>query len=84
MIASLPRPLWLRTSTVLYGVIFFTFLFLPLAIVAISSIFLPSTRSLASPPQYQTFAVVVRLVDGDAEQLLQVRRHLVPAGVLAK
>ena len=35
MIASLPRPLWLRTSTVLYGVAFFTFLFLPLAIVAI-------------------------------------------------
>ncbi len=35
MIASLPRPLWLRTSTVLYGVAFFAFLFLPLAIVAI-------------------------------------------------
>jgi spermidine/putrescine transport system permease protein len=35
MIASLPRPLWLRTSTVVYGVAFFAFLFLPLAIVAV-------------------------------------------------
>ena len=35
MIASLPRPLWLRSSTVLYGVAFFAFLFLPLVIVAV-------------------------------------------------
>ena len=35
MIASLPRPLWLRASTVVYGVAFFAFLFLPLSIVAV-------------------------------------------------
>ncbi|NCP53552.1 MAG: ABC transporter permease [Comamonadaceae bacterium CG_4_9_14_0_8_um_filter_60_18] len=35
MIASLPRPLWLRASTVVYGVAFFAFLFLPLVIVAV-------------------------------------------------
>lgn len=35
MIASLPRPLWLRASTVAYGVAFFAFLFLPLAVVAV-------------------------------------------------
>ncbi len=35
MIASLHRPLWLRTSTVVYGVAFFAFLFLPLAVVAV-------------------------------------------------
>lgn len=35
MIASLPRPLWLRASTVIYGVAFFAFLFLPLLIVAV-------------------------------------------------
>jgi spermidine/putrescine transport system permease protein len=35
MIASLPRPAWLRASTVLYGVVFFAFLFLPLAVVAV-------------------------------------------------
>ena len=34
MIPSLPRPAWLRTSTVLYSLVFFAFLFLPLAIVA--------------------------------------------------
>jgi spermidine/putrescine transport system permease protein len=35
MIASLPRPTWLRTATLVYGVLFFAFLFLPLAVVAI-------------------------------------------------
>jgi spermidine/putrescine transport system permease protein len=35
VIASLPRPLWLRASTVLYAVAFFAFLFLPLAVVAV-------------------------------------------------
>jgi len=35
VIASLPRPAWLRTSTVVYGVAFFAFLFLPLAVVAV-------------------------------------------------
>nr|WP_319564385.1 ABC transporter permease [uncultured Rhodoferax sp.] len=35
MIASLPRPLWLRASTVVYAVAFFAFLFLPLVIVAV-------------------------------------------------
>ena len=35
MIASLQRPLWLRTGTVLYALLFFAFLFLPLAIVAV-------------------------------------------------
>ena len=35
MIASLPRPLWLRASTVVYGMAFFAFLFLPLVIVAV-------------------------------------------------
>ena len=34
MIPSLPRPAWLRVSTVVYAVLFFAFLFLPLAIVA--------------------------------------------------
>ncbi len=34
MIPSLPRPAWLRTSTVMYSLVFFAFLFLPLAIVA--------------------------------------------------
>ncbi len=35
MIPSLPRPLWLRVSTVLYVVLFFAFLFLPLVVVAV-------------------------------------------------
>ncbi|HSN80848.1 MAG TPA: ABC transporter permease, partial [Rhodoferax sp.] len=35
MIASLPRPLWLRASTVAYGFAFFAFLFLPLVVVAV-------------------------------------------------
>ncbi len=35
MIASLPRPAWLRSGTVAYALLFFAFLFLPLLIVAI-------------------------------------------------
>jgi spermidine/putrescine transport system permease protein len=35
MIASLPRPVWLRVSTLVYGVLFFAFLFLPLAVVTV-------------------------------------------------
>ena len=35
MIASLPRPTWLRASTVAYGVVFFAFMFLPLVVVAV-------------------------------------------------
>ena len=35
MIASLPRPVWLRASTVAYGLAFFAFLFLPLVVVAV-------------------------------------------------
>ena len=35
MIASLPRPAWLRASTVVYGVVFFAFLFLPLLVIAV-------------------------------------------------
>ena len=35
MIPSLPRPLWLRTSTVAFVVAFLIFLFLPLVIVAV-------------------------------------------------
>jgi len=35
MIASLPRPFWLRASTVVYGLLFFSFLFLPLLVVAV-------------------------------------------------
>jgi len=35
MIASLPRPTWLRTATVLYVAAFLIFLFLPLVIVAV-------------------------------------------------
>lgn len=35
MIPSLPRPTWLRLGTVAYSLLFFAFLFLPLAIVAI-------------------------------------------------
>jgi spermidine/putrescine transport system permease protein len=35
MIPSLPRPAWLRAGTILYGVVFFAFLFLPLAVVAV-------------------------------------------------
>src|SRR3989442_4641828 len=37
MIASLPRPAWLRASTLAYGMVFFAFLFLPLAVVALFS-----------------------------------------------
>ncbi|MDB5847016.1 MAG: transporter permease [Rhodoferax sp.] len=35
MIASLPRPTWLRAGTVAYCIAFFAFLFLPLLVVAI-------------------------------------------------
>ncbi len=35
MIPSLPRPAWLRAGTVIYGLAFFAFLFLPLVIVAV-------------------------------------------------
>ncbi|HKX44068.1 MAG TPA: ABC transporter permease [Burkholderiaceae bacterium] len=35
MIPSLPRPIWLRTSTVAYALLFFAFLFLPLVVVAV-------------------------------------------------
>jgi spermidine/putrescine transport system permease protein len=35
MILSLPRPAWLRASTVIYGIVFFAFLFLPLVVVAV-------------------------------------------------
>jgi len=35
MIPSLPRPAWLRAGTVFYAVLFFAFLFLPLAVVAV-------------------------------------------------
>lgn len=35
MIPSLPRPFWLRASTVVYGLVFFFFLFVPLAVVAV-------------------------------------------------
>ena len=35
MIASLPRPVWLRASTWAYAGAFFAFLFLPLAVVAV-------------------------------------------------
>jgi len=35
MIPSLPRPAWLRLGTVVYALVFFAFLFLPLAVVAV-------------------------------------------------
>ncbi len=35
MIASLPRPTWLRVGMVLYGCAFFAFLFVPLLVVAV-------------------------------------------------
>lgn len=35
MIPSLPRPAWLRTGTVVYALLFFAFLFLPLVVVAV-------------------------------------------------
>ncbi|MFS2036910.1 ABC transporter permease [Polaromonas sp. CT11-55] len=35
MIASLPRPAWLRAGTVAYALVFFAFLFLPLLVVAV-------------------------------------------------
>ena len=35
MIASLPRPVWLRASTLAYAIVFFAFLFLPLVVVAV-------------------------------------------------
>lgn len=35
MILLLPRPTWLRVSTVVYALVFFAFLFLPLLIVAV-------------------------------------------------
>ncbi len=34
MIPSLPRPAWLRTGTVVFALLFFAFLFLPLLVVA--------------------------------------------------
>lgn len=35
MIPSLPRPAWLRAGTVVYAVLFFLFLFVPLVVVAV-------------------------------------------------
>ena len=35
MIASLPRPAWLRTATVLYVAAFLIFLFVPLVVVGV-------------------------------------------------
>jgi spermidine/putrescine transport system permease protein len=35
MIPSLPRPAWLRGATVVYALLFFAFLFLPLLVVAV-------------------------------------------------
>ena len=35
MIATLPRPAWLRTATVLYVAAFLIFLFVPLVVVAV-------------------------------------------------
>ncbi|MGA2710451.1 MAG: ABC transporter permease [Steroidobacteraceae bacterium] len=35
MIPSLPRPVWLRTATVVYLIVFLAFLFLPLIVVAV-------------------------------------------------
>jgi spermidine/putrescine transport system permease protein len=35
MIASLPRPAWLRSATVVYALAFFAFIFLPLVVVAV-------------------------------------------------
>jgi spermidine/putrescine transport system permease protein len=35
MIASLPRPLWLRAATSAYALLFYAFLFLPLVVVAV-------------------------------------------------
>ena len=35
MIASLPRPVWLRWGTAAYAFVFFAFLFLPLVVVAV-------------------------------------------------
>jgi spermidine/putrescine transport system permease protein len=35
VIPSLPRPAWLRAGTALYALLFFAFLFLPLAVVAV-------------------------------------------------
>jgi spermidine/putrescine transport system permease protein len=35
MIPSLPRPVWLRAGTWVYAIAFFTFLFVPLAVVAV-------------------------------------------------
>jgi spermidine/putrescine transport system permease protein len=35
MIASLPRRAWLHASTLIYGLLFFAFLFLPLVVVAV-------------------------------------------------
>ncbi|MEO7938134.1 MAG: ABC transporter permease [Burkholderiaceae bacterium] len=35
MIPSLPRPTWLRATTVVYAVLFFAFLFVPLVVIAV-------------------------------------------------
>ncbi len=35
MIPSLPRPAWLRAGTVVYALLFFAFLFLPLVVIAV-------------------------------------------------
>ncbi len=65
VIASLPRPLWLRTSTMLYGVAFFAFLFLPLAVVAV---FAFNDASYPAPP-WRGFTLDWFLGGTDAKRL---------------
>ena len=62
MIASLPRPWWLRASTVLYAVAFFAFLFLPLAVVAV---FAFNDAPYPAPP-WRGFTMDWFLGDADA------------------
>ena len=47
MISSLPRPVWLRTATMLYIAAFLIFLFLPLLVVAV---FAFNDASYPAPP----------------------------------
>jgi len=62
VIASLPRPWWLRASTVLYAVAFFAFLFLPLAVVAV---FAFNDAPYPAPP-WRGFTMDWFLGDADA------------------
>ena len=70
MIPSLPRPFWLRASTVIYALAFFFFLFLPLAVVAV---FAFNDAPYPAPP-WNGFTLDWFL--GSAEGAVRTRRGL--------